>query len=294
MTIYIFAQTKSVEKRIDTDRIKNTLGLVARHTETIDLVVSLYLVMNTQWNGGMTLAKTWKSAKTFHPKRGHWRVFAHYPVPRDLPPRFKLIRMILPANPAIYPFLQKDIYGWIHRYPTFYSHLAHLFAHELHHFRRHHLGLHPGEGEQSANKWAFSQVRTLGFDIESKKAETSRRQKSRKRAVRLSDVFNPLDFVEKKSIDRLLDLQQVMDHIAIRMSAKARRAYILNKTRCFDRLRSLPKGTRLQVSFDPKGKYSGQVVILHRSLRRDSPRIVIETRDGKIWRWPMAWLREIE
>ncbi len=266
MKLYIFGKIPLQKSQ----QIAATLDRIAAGTNTDNLVVCVYFNHINTWNGGVTLAQNWITSEKLHPQRGKWRSFARYPVPQDVPPKFKLIRLLLIENDHLYPLTQNDIYNWIHTYSTFQDHLAFLFAHELHHFRRYHLNLHPGEGEQSANKWALDHIGSLGFRVKSVQQRRKRRTK-KKRPVPFAKLFNPSDLKPGQLLFR-------------------KEKYIQDKLLLVEKLRAQPPGTRVRITYDPKKKYTGQLARIEKALNRNSYRIVIKTSDGKMWRWPMAWL----
>ena len=193
---------------------------------------------------------------------------------------------------ASYPYTELDRYGWQHCYNSLQDRLAFLFAHELFHFRRFHLGLHPGGGEQAANKWALSHVQSCGFSVKSLKIKRKKR-KSKKSEFDFYKVVNPMDFVKTFSLSGKNKWQTLLNNILLNISRRKQQEYIKEKEDHFKKLRSLIPGTLLYVDYDPSNKYNQQKVKLIRSLRKNSTRIVIQTGDGKDWRWPMAWLKEI-
>lgn len=248
MKIYIFSQYDFDQIiKMNSDYISRILDRVANNTITDDLVVSIYFSKNGTWIGGSAYVRKWLIPSEFTTNRGRWEVSTKFHQPQNLPPKYKLIRLLFDLNLLKYPLIQKDGYGWQYRYASFNDHLALLFAHELHHFRRFHLGLHPGEGEQSANEWALGHVTDLGFNVVGAKITTNK-----KRAK------------FRKSIYRFFDAFKEFRHLAV--------------------------GTKLLIRYDPKGKYEGEIVPILRPIRSNSRRIVIQTSDGKIWRWPMEWL----
>ncbi|MBN1999627.1 hypothetical protein JW935_18885 [candidate division KSB1 bacterium] len=270
MKLYIFGSNSP--KRIK--QITTTVHRIAEGTDTNELVVSVYFNHINTWNGGFTLAQQWVTSKFFHPKRGRWRRFAQHPVPENIPSKFKLVRLLLIDNDKVYPLIQKDIYNWTHKYETFQDHLAYLFAHELHHFRRYHLDLHPGEGEQSANKWALKRTISLGFRVESVQHRI-RHRKKKKSGVPFAKLYNPSD----------CKYGQIFLN---------REKYTREKLLLVERLREKSIGTLVQIIHDPRKIYTGQFATIEKILRRNSFRIVIKTPDKKLWRWPMVWLKEIE
>lgn len=292
MKFYLFTPS-GTEKypEFQRDKIEATLRKVADGTDTKGLVVVLYLTRNSRWTGGTAYVRAWLTPARFKPVRGKWRIFSHFPTPQDLPRRFKLVRMHLRANTALYPLQEQDQYKWKHRYLSFNDHLAHLFAHELHHYRRFHLGFHPGEGENGANKWALKRVTSLGFKVQSEKLPVEKR-KRKKKVIDFSAVLNPMDFVRMGGLKGQINWKNVFTGIAVNASSRQKKKYIEKKLHHFEKLRALASGTKLVVSYDPSEKYTGQNVTIVRTMRRNSVRIVVRTDDGKEWRWPMAWLRQ--
>jgi len=249
MQIVVFGtRSRYTGSHSDFSNITKTLEKVARHTDTRHLVTALYLLPGQNQNRGTAYVRHWYSRKNFTTQRGKWNFTAKWPDPDDLPDRFKLIRMRLDSHPSLYPKIELDTYGWRFTYETFHDHLATLFAHELHHYRRYHLGLHPGEGEQSANRWALEQVQKAGFRVMAEKQPA--RQK--KRRINWKKKFPFLD------------------------------PYL--------NYRHLKPGDQLIIAHDPRKQYGGQTVEVIRPIRTNSKRMVVRTRDGKTWRWPMNWL----
>jgi hypothetical protein len=248
MFLYIISNHK--DQKESNLSIEQTIHRVASDTNTQDLVVALYLLSGQCNYRGMYLRR-WISADTFSTKRGNWVFTSHWKPPVDLPAQFKLIRLRLDPNPRKYPKTERDIYGWIFRYTTFEDHLATLFAHELHHYRKYHLGLHPREGEIKANYWALSQVQSMGFNVDAEyKPVKSKKYHSHSQVPKRFPHLDP-----------------------------------------FKEFRSIKSGATLKIIKDPRGTYLGEKAIVLRPIRSQSKRIVIQTSDGKTWRWPMHWVK---
>lgn len=293
MRFYLFVPPGGIKNpEFDKKRVEATLHKVADGTDTSDLVVVLYLTNNSRWTGGTAYVRSWLTPALFKPVRGKWRIFSHFSTPRDLPPQFKLIRLHLRALSELYPLQEQDQYKWQHRYFSFEDHLAHLFAHELHHFRRFHLGFHPGEGENGANKWAFKKMTSLGYRVTSEKLPQRKKKKRKAKRVGFSAVLNPMDFVRISGLRGQINWKNVFAGIALNTNKRQQKKYIEKKLHHFEKLRALAPGTKLFVSYDPSQKYTRQNVTIVRAMRRNSVRIVVRTNDGKQWRWPMAWLRQ--
>lgn len=255
MRVYIYSSENYLQQTdIGREDIRHVLERVSEGTDTRDLVASVYLLPGIHQHRGTAHVQQWVTPDHFTTKRGKWAFSDRWDVPKDLPLRFKLIRMRLDGRTRAYPMVERDRYGWEFRYASFPDHLATLFAHELHHYRRHHLNLHPREGEQSANRWALQHVQALGFHVEGRRLPVKRRKKS---------------FL-------------------------ARRRSNIPKNDPYAVFRPLQAGARLSVTHDPSERYRGQTVTVLRPIRRNSKRIVVRTADGKTWRWPMAWLHRMD
>ena len=288
MKLYIYG---SIPPNIASEsKIRETLKHVAGKTDCRDLVVTLYLSVHSKRMGGRAYVRQWLQAEQLHPKSGHMSEFSRADIPHDLPKRFKLIRMMLSPHLCSYPRTEMDGYRWRHTYNRFYDHLAHLFAHELHHYRRYHLGLHPREGEHSANQWAYDQVTALGYSVRSEKMRRKQQKHRTPRPVSLAAVFNPADF-DASALPATLNSALKRAHLML--SPAAQKKYIADKLEHFNQLRSLSPGDELYVTFDPNHTYEHQTVRIVRIMRKNSVRIIIRTQDGKEWRWPMAWLCQI-
>lgn len=256
MKIYTFSEPNLLSQiNTTTVDIQNTLHRISDGTDTSELVVSTYLIETNSWAGGTAYAKTWLTPDFFSTRRGKWKITSFFEVPTDLPGKFKLIRLLPIGKFRSYPRIQKDGYGWEFRYETFIDHLATLFAHELHHYRRFHLGFHPGEGEKSANRWALGHAQLLGFKVKGYFADKEKQQKRRRK----------------------------------QQKQRARR---LRKDP-YKNFRILDNGAKVLIKFDPQGSYLNEVAIVERPIRTNSKRMIIRTSDGKIWRWPMIWLQHL-
>ena len=104
--------------------------------------------------------------------------------------------------------------------------------------------------------------------------------------------MNPLDFVAKKHFDETISKKWLISNIMLNLTGKSRRKYIESKLHQFENLRASLPGDKIYITYDPSDKYIGQQATVLRVLRRHSLRIEIQTQDGKIWRWPMAWLEK--
>lgn len=282
MKIYIFNDSATITKSIYSE-MTSIIERVSNETDVSDLVVSVYFSKSTAWTGGVAMVRQWQSPPKFINRRGRWNITCRFGTPTDLPSNFKLIRLLLPANLSIYPKTETDIYHWQHTFATWQDHLAHLYAHELHHFRRYHLGLHPREGEHSANRWAQQTVDRLEFNVKSERLKTVPK-KVKKKTITFSMVVNPMDF-GYASMDRIS-----MAKLTFSLSTKTKKKYTTEKLKQFDQLRQLAPGETVNIAFDPTQRYLGQKATVIRVMRKNSVRMVIRTQDGKEWRWPLAWL----
>ncbi|MFO7891515.1 MAG: hypothetical protein R6V04_14395 [bacterium] len=251
MKLYIFSNQS---ENINDYNISKYLSRVADSTETADLIVALYLMEGIDQTRGTAYVHQHLTPRKFITGRGRWSFTRQFPLPADLPRTFKLIRLRIDCSSSRYPYTEKDIYGWEFYYPSFIDHLATLFAHELHHFRRYHLKLHPGEGEQSANKWAIQHVQSLGYGVKAKKL---RKRKGKK--------ISYTTFIKK--------FPQFDPYV---------------------RFRHLKKSDKVRITYDPSRKYLNQIAKVKRPIRSNSKRLVLVTKDGKSWRWPLEWLEEIK
>lgn len=250
MKIYLFASPEfNNNPSASFSKISSVLEKIANGTDTHDLITAIYLLPGRYKTRGTAYVRDWQTSEQFATGRGHWSISRAFDTPQDLPEQYKLIRIRIDPSPEHYPREERDVYHWKFMYSRFEDHLANLFAHELHHFRRFHLDLHPGEGEQKANKWALNQSTRLGYTVEGTKERV--RPKSRKKRIR-------------------------------RIFAVGRAKY-----KAFS---GLKPGHQLIIQTDPKGRYKEQIAILKKPLRKNAKRVVIETSDGKNWRWPVEWL----
>ncbi len=291
MQVYYFARRDSFSRLgMKPEDFRRTFEILAADTDTRDLVVALYLRSSPRWLGGTAYVRQWVTPGRFLARSGKWRLVDAKAQPSDLPARFKLIRLLLPDN-AAYPLDEKDRYGWRHHYKAFSDHLAFYFAHELHHFRRYHLNFHPGEGEHSANAWAVARCQHDGFAVRSQRAAPLPRRKPRARQTpTFWQLFNPADFFAGERAHALWNDSLKRAGLALRLSKKDKARYVAEKCQAGLRLYERTPGTLVRITFDPGRRYDGQRARIVRRLRQPSVRLLIETPDGKQWRWPLSWL----
>ena len=276
--------------------INMVLDATAQSTDTRDLVVAVYLLkIGHEWRG--QAIRKWLTPKEFCPRRGKWRVGECFGTPPGLPARFKMIRMMFRMSGA-YPKDEANCHGWRLRFKSLEEHVAYLFAHELHHFRRYHLGLHPGEGEQSATKWALQRADEMGYHVEARQVRRGRRRKAKEKKISAHTNRNP-QLLRRVQLSAshlsLADLKALHIWIQQRAATLEDQDNTGELARHFEKLRSLPDGALVRIRRgDKPDQYEGQTAIKVRTLRRNSCRMVITTPDGKVWRWPMQWLEVVE
>ena len=165
MKAHLFAEPGALRKLESSEKeVQEVLSSVVLSTPVEALVTCVYLLRRSRsWRG--VYYRLWQNPDSFRARRGHWGISTRFETPADLPQRYRLIRVLIGAR-LTYPMRARDRSGFEHSYQSFRDHLADLFAHELHHYRRYHLGLHPREGEVGANRWALKRVRSLGFAVE--------------------------------------------------------------------------------------------------------------------------------
>ncbi|NQT52820.1 hypothetical protein HQ576_12250 [bacterium] len=261
-------------------------------TDTNDLVVAVYLqTKGAEWRGEYCKVGKVLSPRDFVPRSGRFSMAKAFGTPEGLPDKYVLIRMLFGMG-ARYPKSCRDSYGWTLEVGSFEEHLAYLFAHELHHYRRHHLGLHPREGEQSANKWALARLNQVGYAIVHSRTATRKRRPGRK-TMRIPAGRNP-ELLRSLTLGAshlgFADLSELHAWIVSRRKGMAQ---YLKQESCEPRreaLRGLPDGTALRIRSSRRDKDNGKIVKKVRTPRRDSRRMVVEFPDGSRYYYPMDWL----
>jgi hypothetical protein len=79
----------------------------------------------------------------------------------------------------------------------------------------------------------------------------------------------------------------------VQLKKKKKFASLIDSHLMFDpykKYRSLKTGDRLLIMYDPRGYYKEKIVAVVRPMRKNSRRIVVDTGDGKQWRWPIEWV----
>lgn len=159
-------------------RVRTAVETIAQGTDTRGLVVAAYALGRRDFWHAHTYTRKMTSA-VFRLTGRNWAFVRRFPVPGGLPARFPLIRMAFGMRDS-FPRTIQDVYGWELRCERFEDLAAYTFAHELHHFRRYHLGLHPGEGEQTTCRWALAQAAEAGYRVTGRKHKCGRKPKPKK------------------------------------------------------------------------------------------------------------------
>ena len=230
-------------------KIPAVLDAIADGTDTHHLVIALYLLRRQDFWHAHTY--THPVTPTVFEKTGNiWAFVRRFEPPPALPKRFQLIRMAFGMQDP-FPRTITDIYGWRLQCERFEDLLAYTFGHELHHFRRYHLGLHLREGEQSACRWALDIAAAAGY--------------------RVTGVRLPRKKKKPRKPTRSPWPAHLREH--------------------FERLRDFPAGVELTITRDSaRSPYPGQSAVKVRNLRKNSCRMAVRTPDGREWHWPMQWL----
>lgn len=128
MQVYFFPQRDSWRRiGLSAVQLQAILERIAAGSETAELVVAVHLLHRTAWSGGTAYVRQWHHPAAFYARRGKWCLRGEWERPADLPPRFKLIRLLLADDRAVYPLTIVDRYGWQHRFESFGDHLAFFF-----------------------------------------------------------------------------------------------------------------------------------------------------------------------
>ena len=176
MQVHIFSDMAPARLAAHDDA-PDVMRRLAEGTQTDNLVVAVYLMARRLgWEAHAMIDEM--PRRRFCPSRGRWAFTRRFGRPDDVPERFHIIRMCFGMRRR-YPAKFDDIHGWRLRCADFNAHLAYTFAHELHHHRRYSLGLHPGEGEQGACRWAVAHAKVLGFHLEGKRLARPKRRPKR-------------------------------------------------------------------------------------------------------------------
>ncbi|MBL7222952.1 MAG: hypothetical protein ISS72_03780 [Candidatus Brocadiae bacterium] len=293
MQVHIFRETGAKPGQECSDgHITHVVERISGATDTNELVVAVYLqTKGAAWRGEYCKVGRILSPWDFVPRSGHFSMAKAFGTPDGLPDKYVLIRMLFGTG-ARYPKSCHDSYGWTLDVESFEEHLAYLFAHELHHYRRHHLGLHPREGEQSANKWALARLNEVGYAIVHSRTATRKRRPGRK-TMRIPAGRNPELLRNLKLGASHLgfeDLSELHAWIASRRKGMAQHLEQESREPRHEALRGLPDGTALRIRSSRRDKDNGKIVKKVRTPRRDSRRMVVEFPDGSRYYYPMDWL----
>jgi len=287
MKTYVFSRHPGLVTRVGgVTGVQQVFDAIANGTPTEELVVALYLMPGRHdWAGIYHGAG--KNACDLAPAKGQWSVVRGFPPPPDLPPQFKLIRMMFGMR-VRYPKHERDAYGWESYYPSFTVHLAHMFAHEMYHYRRD-LGLENG-GEQAACKWSDLRATAAGFPVVSKKLPCRRQKRPTPdrlpAGVTMVYFGRMLRAVSRLTQAQLRDLQARAAARANELDRMERRMEVADQVA---QIKNLPSGAEMCVRGRVPGRFAGQVVVKVRNLKSNR-RVMVRTADGREWRFPMSCL----
>ena len=291
MKIYLFADPGISPKWQERQQgVPAVLEKIGEGTDTRELVIAVYFLNGT----AIWLAHAFTGDLTsgnFVRRRGKWAFTRKFGTPSDLLAQYSLVRMAFGTS-ARYPRTTTDRHGWKLRCESFEAHLAYVFAHELHHFRRHHLGYHSGEGEQGACRWGLERAKEAGYQVDGRRVKPLPKRRAKKvsapagknpqllKQLKLSAshlCFEDLQLLYIWAAQRIMDLKDQQSRQELEEH--------------FEKLRQLPPGVKLKVlRNDVRPGRPGETVQKVRNLRRNSPRMQVRASDGKIWHWPMQWL----
>jgi len=241
----------------DDAAIRRTLRVIAAGSDTRELTVVVYLLNRKSfWEAHAYTDHV--TPAVFQHTGPSWNFVKRFGPPPGLRPRFRLIRMAFGMQQT-FPRWVTDVYGWKLRCESFLNLLAYTFGHELHHYRRYVLGLHPGQGEQAACRWAIQMANQTGYGLE---------------AIRVK--------IDPATVPRCAE--------ALRRKKWISALCVKHKDH-FELLRSLPDGAPLIITHDSgKSRHVGMPAFKIRNLKKGSYRMSVRTPDGKEWFWPMQWL----
>jgi hypothetical protein len=299
MKVCVFSDKEQISKDcFRQENINATLAVIAETTDTTDLVVAVYLLGDSHTWRGCLISKWLTPTDYLICSKRSWILTRSFETPQDLPARFKLIRLAFGLSRR-YSKSTLFMYGWKLSFRDFNDHLAYLFAHELHHFRRYHLGLHPREGEQSACRWAVERTKETGFRVEGVRIQNKKRRKTGKPSIRVPIKRNPKLLRRlKMSASHLCseDLKDLTYWADRRVSATEKLLQQKHIEERYDRLRSLANGAVVRITGgDGKWRrYVGQTAVKIQTLKRNSSRLAIRTQDDRELNWPMQCLEVVE
>jgi hypothetical protein len=165
---------------MDRSRIEGLLRRVAEATDTTGLIVITEVSSrNAGWGGSFCMREV--TPERLARMKGVWREAHSSGVPPGLPSSFRLIEMRIGSRGEKYPRIEYNRNGFKLWFKDFSAHLAYLFAHELHHYRRYCLDMHPREGEKSADRWAAARANETGYSMNLVAVKIRRRTKRRSR-----------------------------------------------------------------------------------------------------------------
>jgi len=297
MNVRIFRLNNSTKSEWDDATIRTTTDRIieASNTPTDNLEVHVFFDDSADWHGAMYQQKFSSDEFHYH-TRGEWKIVNSFDPPHDLPEKYALIRLKF-GSFLRYPLQTTDQYDWHYQFNYFEDHLADLFAHELHHYRRYHLAMHHGEGEQSANKFVMSMTKQADFNVKGEKI-ISKKRRTKKKTIKIPVKSNPALLRKLKIMASKLDSKGLHElcHWADNRCGELRRRSDRNKRlNHYELLRSLPIGAEIRITKTGRISfhYENQIASKIKSLQRNSIRMKIKTPDGEIWRWPMDWLEAV-
>lgn len=183
-------------------------------------------------------------------------------------------------------------YGMQLKCPGFAEAAAFLFAHELHHYRRYHLGLHPGEGEVSADRWALERVRQAGFAVQAKRVAVTGRKRRPRVAADDAQAARQLMMLGRHAGMGLRELADQARRLDQQVAGRD-----VSKALHYELLRRLPDNTPLRIcragSAANDAMHVGQIVRKIRTPRGGSYRMPVRFADGRQFYWPMEWLEMV-
>lgn len=286
MKVYIFEKRVQCDEGLRNDIIA-TINRIAETTDIAGLVVAVYITPGNAWRGHLVRQKM--TTEVFACRRGKWAFVREFAAPADLPPEFALIRMELGIQGR--HTVLRDRHGGEFRFKKFYfDGVAALFAHELHHFRRHHLGLHPREGERAADKWAQQRACEAGYSVELSQWKAKRRPAVK--TVSLAAKENPRLLGRVKKVASHLastDLRTLLGWVRERLGTHSIQEELRQKDAQWAPFRALRPGDSVKI-VEGRRAYLGQMATVVRGLRRNANRLSITTADGRPWLWPIRWL----
>ena len=278
-----------IEKVGGVTAVTQVLERIAAGTATENLVVVVYLVPDSDvWAG--EYCGTEIGCSKLCRGRGAWAVARKFPPPVALPSEYQLIRMVFGMR-VRFPHTAHDTYGWESRCNSFADHVAHVFAHELYHYRCNHLGL-ARDGEIAACKWSDQRVRAAGYSVMSKRVERRKHQKQKvlpalPSGVTDAEIDRLHNMLPKMALPQLRALQT---ETALQIAQREHQEREIAKAELRTLIRRLPVGSRVRVKGGFCDELAGQVLVTL-SKPKSGRRIRVRKPSGATqWLYPMDWL----